>query len=73
MSTIYGRPKTPFSFKTLGALAAIGRHAGVTRILGINFSGLLAWFLWRGIYWSNAADRGKSARRYRLGAGRSFH
>jgi NADH dehydrogenase len=24
----------------------------VARILGVNFSGFLAWFLWRGIYWS---------------------
>src|SRR6266705_4689418 len=35
IATIYGRPKTPFSFKTLGALAAIGRRTGVARILGI--------------------------------------
>src|SRR5205823_9013582 len=33
-------------------LAAIGRRTGVARILGVNFSGFLAWFLWRGIYWS---------------------
>src|SRR6266498_2867015 len=24
----------------------------VAQILGVNFSGFLAWFLWRGIYWS---------------------
>jgi NADH dehydrogenase len=47
-----GRPKKPFTFKTLGQLAAIGRRTGVARILGVNFSGFLAWFLWRGIYWS---------------------
>src|SRR5207247_5772090 len=52
IATIYGRPKTPFSFKTLGSLAAIGRRTGVARIIGINFSGFLDWFLWRGIYWS---------------------
>jgi NADH:ubiquinone reductase (H+-translocating) len=52
MATVYGTPKKPFSFKTLGALAAIGRRTGVARILGVNFSGFLAWFLWRGIYWS---------------------
>jgi NADH dehydrogenase len=47
-----GIAKKPFSFKTLGLLAAIGRRTGVARILGVNFSGFLAWFLWRGIYWS---------------------
>ena len=52
IASVYGTPKTAFSFKTLGALAAIGRRTGVARILGVNFSGFLAWFLWRGIYWS---------------------
>ena len=52
IATIEGKAKKPFSFKTLGLLAAIGRRTGVARILGVNFSGFLAWFLWRGIYWS---------------------
>ena len=47
IASVYGAPKKPFSFKTLGALAAIGRRTGVARILGVNFSGFLAWFLWR--------------------------
>ena len=52
VASVYGKPKEPFSFKTIGLLAAIGRRTGVARILGVNFSGFLAWFLWRGIYWS---------------------
>jgi NADH dehydrogenase len=44
-----GRPK-PFAFRTLGQLAAIGRRTGVARIFGINFSGFIAWWLWRTIY-----------------------
>jgi NADH dehydrogenase len=40
----------PFQFKTLGLLASIGRRTGVARILGINFSGFIAWWLWRTIY-----------------------
>jgi len=43
------RPK-PFSFKTLGQLASIGRRAGVAQILGMRFSGFVAWWLWRTIY-----------------------
>jgi NADH dehydrogenase len=62
IATIYGRPKTRFSFKTLGALAAIGRRTGVARILGVNFSGFLAWFLWRGIYWSKLPRTEKKVR-----------
>jgi len=50
VATIRGKPKKPFSFTTLGQLAIIGRRAGVANILGLQFSGLLAWGLWRAIY-----------------------
>jgi hypothetical protein len=40
----------PFRYKMLGQLAAIGRHRGVASILGLRFSGLPAWFLWRSAY-----------------------
>jgi NADH dehydrogenase FAD-containing subunit len=33
-----------------GLLADIGRRIGVARILGVNFSGFAAWWLWRMIY-----------------------
>jgi NADH dehydrogenase len=33
-------------------LASIGRRTGVARILGMNFSGFVAWWLWRSIYLS---------------------
>jgi NADH dehydrogenase len=68
IASVSGKPKKSFKFKTLGLLAAIGRRTGVARILGVNFSGFLAWFLWRGIYWSRLprADK-KSARGDRLG------
>jgi NADH dehydrogenase len=47
---IRGGRKRAFSFKTLGQLAAIGRRSGVANILGVNFSGFVAWWLWRTIY-----------------------
>jgi NADH dehydrogenase len=51
LSTLSGDPVgARFGFKTLGQLAAIGRRTGVARILGINFSGFVAWWLWRTIY-----------------------
>jgi NADH dehydrogenase len=40
----------PFRFNTLGLLASIGRRTGVARVLGVNFSGFVAWWLWRTIY-----------------------
>ena len=45
-----GGRKRPFAFKMLGQLAAIGRRTGVANILGVNFSGFVAWWLWRMIY-----------------------
>jgi NADH:ubiquinone reductase (H+-translocating) len=45
-----GRPLKPFSFKTLGLMAAIGQRTGVAEIFGFRFSGFLAWWLWRTIY-----------------------
>jgi NADH dehydrogenase len=50
VATIDAKPRQPFRFKTLGLLAAIGRRAGVADILGFQFSGFIAWFLWRTIY-----------------------
>jgi len=50
VARIRGEDLVPFRFKTLGLLASIGRRTGVARILGVNFSGFLAWWLWRTIY-----------------------
>ncbi len=51
-ATLYGGDKKKFDFKTFGQLAAIGHRRGVANILGVNFSGFLAWWLWRTIYLS---------------------
>ena len=47
-----GGEQKPFRFSTIGQLAAIGRRTGVANILGMNFSGFSAWWLWRTIYLS---------------------
>jgi NADH:ubiquinone reductase (H+-translocating) len=44
--------KRPFSFATLGQLATIGKRAAVANIFGVQFSGFVAWWLWRTIYLS---------------------
>lgn len=49
-ASVRGRRTVPFSFATLGQLAAIGKRTGVARVFGVNFSGFLAWWLWRTIY-----------------------
>jgi len=42
IATVRGGDLKPFSFSTIGQLAAIGRRTGVANILGINFSGFIA-------------------------------
>jgi NADH:ubiquinone reductase (H+-translocating) len=49
---IRGGPKKPFVFSTIGQLAAIGMRTGVANILGMKFSGFIAWWMWRTIYLS---------------------
>jgi NADH dehydrogenase len=51
-AALRGGQKKPFVFSTLGQLAAIGKRTGVANILGLNFSGFIAWWLWRTIYLS---------------------
>jgi NADH dehydrogenase len=51
-AAVRGDNKKPFIFKTIGQLAAIGRRTGVARIFGFNFSGFIAWWMWRTIYLS---------------------
>jgi NADH dehydrogenase len=50
VASIEGRPLRPFTFRTIGQLAAIGRRTGVARVFGVKFSGFVAWWLWRTIY-----------------------
>lgn len=41
-----------FTFKGLGSLAAIGHRTAVAEIMGLKFSGFIAWWMWRTIYLS---------------------
>ena len=56
------RPLRAFSFKTIGLLASIGRRMGVARILGFNFSGFFAWWMWRTVYLSKLPGLDKKVR-----------
>lgn len=46
------QPTIPFRFRPQGLLASIGRNNGVAEIYGFQFSGRLAWMMWRAIYLS---------------------
>jgi NADH:ubiquinone reductase (H+-translocating) len=52
ITSVRGGTLKPFSFSTIGQLASIGRRTGVANILGVNFSGFIAWWMWRTIYLS---------------------
>ncbi len=52
----------PFRFATLGQLASLGRRTGVANIMGVNFSGFIAWWLWRTIYLSKLPRLEKKVR-----------
>jgi NADH:ubiquinone reductase (H+-translocating) len=62
IASVRGEKLERFSFTTLGQLAAIGRRTGVANILGVNFSGFVAWWLWRTIYLSKLPRLEKKVR-----------
>ena len=61
-AVLSGRPLKLFSFRTIGLLASIGRRMGVARILGFNFSGFFAWWMWRTVYLSKLPGLDKKVR-----------
>jgi NADH dehydrogenase len=50
LAELRGTPKRAFSFKTIGQLASLGRRTGVAQVFGVQFSGFVAWWMWRTIY-----------------------
>ena len=61
-AAVLGGSKRPFRFSTLGQLAAIGKRTGVAKVLGIRFSGFIAWWLWRTVYLSKLPRLEKKVR-----------
>lgn len=64
VATIDGRPKDvePFRYRVIGTLASIGNHTGVGVVFGVRVRGWIAWFMWRGYYWSRVPGIGGKAR-----------
>jgi NADH dehydrogenase len=44
------KPLRVFDFKPLGLMASLGAYQGVVQFGRFRISGMLAWFLWRGLY-----------------------
>ena len=49
-ATILDRSLRPFRYKMMGQLASIGHRTGVAMVIGIKFSGFIAWWFWRSVY-----------------------
>jgi len=64
VATIDRRPQgvEPFRYRTIGTLASIGHRTGVGVVFGIKIRGWIAWFMWRGYYWSRVPGIGGKAR-----------
>ncbi len=61
-AAIRRQPQKSFAYTSIGQLASIGRRVGVANILGVNFSGFIAWWLWRTIYLSKLPRTEKKVR-----------
>jgi NADH dehydrogenase len=50
LAAIDGRPAIKFRHRNLGMLASLGSRRAVADVLGLRFSGFLAWCAWRTYY-----------------------
>ena len=50
LASVRGSTVKPFAYTSLGAFVPLGRFSGAAQIMGINVSGLPAWFLYRAYY-----------------------
>lgn len=51
-ATIRGNERKDFDFEGLGKMGAIGHHSAVAELFNrFRFSGFIAWFMWRTVYW----------------------
>jgi NADH:ubiquinone reductase (H+-translocating) len=53
ISSIEGKRKQNFDYKTKGMMAEIGKRTGVAELFGFKIHGFIAWWLWRTFYLSN--------------------
>ena len=65
LRTLDKKPLTPFAFKMKGQLVSLGRFQAAAQIGPFHFSGPLAWFIWRAVYFFNFHSWSK---RFKIGA-----
>ena len=57
-----GKETRAFRFRPLGQLCSIGGKCGVAEVMGVRISGVLAWFVWRGVYLFKLPSWGRRVR-----------
>jgi len=61
-ASIRGEPLRTFSYQSIGELGIVGKRTGVAQILGLRFSGIVAWAMWRAIYLAKLPGTAKKIR-----------
>ncbi len=57
-----GRETRPFKYFDFGSLVSVGEHFAVVDLLGVRFSGFLAWIVWRTLYLTKLVGFGNKVR-----------
>lgn len=57
-----GQEPKPFTYRPIGEMALVGRHSGVASLYGYQFSGLMAWLMWRAVYLAKMPGASKRVR-----------
>ncbi len=50
VAKLANKETSSFSYKPIGMLASIGHNKAVAEVFGIQFSGLIGFMMWRGVY-----------------------
>ena len=61
-AVLRGEEPRQFRFQAIGSLVALGRRTAAAEIRGRQFSGLLAWMMWRSVYISKLPGLEKKVR-----------
>ena len=59
---IKGKEMRPFTYKSRGQMAIIGKRTGIASVFGFNLQGILAWLLWRNVYLRKVPSASKRMR-----------
>jgi NADH dehydrogenase len=57
-----GREPKPFKYLNYGALICVGEHFAVVDMMGVRFSGFIAWIVWRLLYLAKLVGFGNRVR-----------